>query len=103
MRMAVKPHQAFFLAAQTDYAAGLVPVLGRVPALFPSPHPHAARLAVRPRRKRSPSAGVRLRPGARPERPSSAAAAALSDSGWFGAWTTPSPGFRVLGFQGRPP
>ena len=46
MRMGVKPHQAFFLAAQTDHAAGLVPVPGRVPALFPSLRPHAVRLAV---------------------------------------------------------
>jgi hypothetical protein len=36
MRMAVKPHQAFFLAAQTDSAAGLVPILTGVPAVYPS-------------------------------------------------------------------
>src|SRR5262249_51701295 len=70
MRMAVKPHQAFFLAAQTDHAAGLVPVPRRVPALFPSLRPHAVRLAVWPGGTPPPSAGVRLGPGARPERPS---------------------------------
>src|SRR5262245_25581326 len=35
MRMVVKPHQAFFLAARTDHAAGLMP-MPRVPALLPS-------------------------------------------------------------------
>src|SRR5262249_5064047 len=46
MRMAVKPHQAFFWAARTNHAAGLVPVPPRLPALLlsilsppPSPHP----------------------------------------------------------------
>jgi hypothetical protein len=34
--MAVKSHQAFFLAARTNHAAGLVPTPGHVPALFPS-------------------------------------------------------------------
>ena len=47
MSMVVKPHQAFFLAAQTDHAAGLLPVPGRVRALFPSLRPHPARLAER--------------------------------------------------------
>ncbi len=36
MRTAVKPPQAFFLAARTNRAAGLVPVFARVPALFHS-------------------------------------------------------------------
>src|SRR5262245_39529880 len=46
MRMVVKPLQAFFLAARTDRAAGLVPLSHRLPALFPSilspppPSPH---------------------------------------------------------------
>src|SRR5215471_12897929 len=46
MRMAVKPHQAFFLAARTDHAADLLAVPGRLPALLPSivspppPSPH---------------------------------------------------------------
>src|SRR5262245_35500653 len=34
MSLAVKPHQAFFLAARTDHAAGLVPFLARIPAVF---------------------------------------------------------------------
>jgi hypothetical protein len=94
MSVAVKPHQAFFLAARTDYAAGLVPtpfasLLSSGPsfpaAALPQPrvkggrrrgkkaprdHPHAARWAVRPWPKRFRSAGVLLGPGARPERPS---------------------------------
>jgi hypothetical protein len=93
MRMAVKPHQAFFLAARTDHAAGLVPLSRRLPALLPSilspppsPHPrlgegggermllnlhlHAVRGAVQAWRQRFWPAGVRLGPGARPERPS---------------------------------
>jgi hypothetical protein len=47
--MAVKPHQAFFLAARTDRAAGLVPIPRRLPALLqsilsppPPPHPKLA-------------------------------------------------------------
>lgn len=46
MRMVVKPHQAFFLAARTGHAAGPVPMPHRVPALLPSilsrppPSPH---------------------------------------------------------------
>jgi hypothetical protein len=34
--MAVKPHQAFFLAARTDHATGLVPIPRHIPALFQS-------------------------------------------------------------------
>src|SRR5262249_48312928 len=34
MRMVVKPHQAFFLAARTVHAAGLLATSCRVPALF---------------------------------------------------------------------
>src|SRR5262249_10136174 len=52
MSMVVKPHQAFFLAARTDRAAGLVPIPVRVPA--PRLHPHAPRLAVGPCRERFP-------------------------------------------------
>src|SRR5262245_54866249 len=36
MRMVVKPHQAFFLAARTDHAAGLVPLAHRLLVLLPS-------------------------------------------------------------------
>jgi len=34
MRMGVKPHQAFFLAAQTDRTAGVVPILRAVRTVF---------------------------------------------------------------------
>src|SRR6516162_5922265 len=71
MSMAVKSHQAFFLAAQTDHAAGLVPVPRRVPALFPSilspppsPHPRLGEgggermlLPFTPRRRAGPCRG----------------------------------------------
>src|SRR5262249_49326114 len=50
MRTAVKPPQAFFLAARTNRAAGLVPIFARGPALFHS--------MLSPRR-RPPPAGVR--------------------------------------------
>jgi len=33
MSVAVKSHQAFFLAARTAHAAGLVPLFRRLPAL----------------------------------------------------------------------
>jgi hypothetical protein len=36
MSMAVKPHQAFLVAARTSHAAGLVPTSSRVPAFFQS-------------------------------------------------------------------
>src|SRR5262249_37958501 len=59
MSMAVKPHQAFFWAARTNPAAGLVPIFARVPAVFPSmlsppplsPHPGRGE---RRRRKHAP-------------------------------------------------
>jgi len=85
--MAVKPHQAFFLAARTDHAAGLAPILRSLPCSLPEPSfaaaalpspavaakegsstsPHAPRRSVRWWRKRLESAGARLGPGARPE------------------------------------
>src|SRR5262249_19181953 len=54
MSMVVKPHQAFFLAARTDHAAGFVPLFRRLPALLlsillpppPSPHPSWGRAAA---------------------------------------------------------
>jgi hypothetical protein len=94
MRLAVKPHQVFFLAARTDPAAGLVPLLAGVRAFLqsipspppPSPSPEEGRAAAgkecsstslsRDPRSRAaaaralPVGGVRLRPGAGPERPS---------------------------------
>src|SRR5262245_56792338 len=47
LRMVVKPHQAFFLAAQTDHTAGVVSIPRAVLPVFlsilspppPSPHP----------------------------------------------------------------
>src|SRR5262245_48769384 len=93
MSVAVKSHQAFFLAARTDHAAGLVPTPRSLPcclpehsfaAALPSPvaggerrrknaprlPPNASHGAVLRWCTRLPSAGVRLGPGARPERPS---------------------------------
>src|SRR5262249_55452788 len=71
MMMVVKLHQAFSSAARTDHAAGRVPILARVRALRQSilspscegRHRVAFALTL-------PVGGVRLGPGARPERPS---------------------------------
>src|SRR5262245_63390301 len=92
MRLAVKPHQANCLAARTVHATGLRPILARVPAALqsilsppPSPHPGWGRAAGKECSSTSPArdardrvaaerallvGGVRLGPGARPERPS---------------------------------
>jgi hypothetical protein len=93
MRLRVKPHQAFFWAARTDHAAGLLPMSRALPgslpehsfaAALPSPqvgggrrrknaprlHPHAAHGARRRWRRPLPSVGVLSGPGARPEQPS---------------------------------
>src|SRR5262249_13480541 len=94
MSVVVKPHQAVFLAARTDHAAGLVPTIARVPAFLhsilspppPSPHSGWGRAAAgkecpsasasRDARDRVAAAqalrvgGARLGPGARPEPPS---------------------------------
>ncbi len=94
MSLAVKSHQAFFLAARTDPAAGLVPLFAasllssraffprRRPPLTPSwgraaagkecslAPPSGDALASVAVAAALPVGGVRLGPGARPERPS---------------------------------
>src|SRR5262245_61939414 len=89
MRLAVKPHQPFFLAARTVHTAGSLPYSHARPSslqsiLSPPLFPHRARKERRRRKnaswprahaalavsKQPRSAGVRLGPGARPEQPS---------------------------------
>src|SRR5262249_54476691 len=74
MRIAVKPHQAFSLAARTIRAAGLVPIRVRVPAVLPSILSPSSPPRTAPDRVAAALVlwvgGVRLGPGARPGRPS---------------------------------